>query len=79
MEMCVDGTWGTLCDDHWDNRDAGVICHMLGYHRESEHTDHSWTTASDSVLGHYNLIISFPFPACTKILSSMTQLIIVFT
>ena len=36
VELCLDGSWGTLCDQHWDGRDASVICHMLGYHRQSE-------------------------------------------
>ena len=36
VELCLDGQWGTLCDQAWDGRDAGVICHMLGFHRQSE-------------------------------------------
>lgn len=42
VEVCVEGVWSTLCDDNWDNRDAGVICSMLGYHRESEYNYLHW-------------------------------------
>lgn len=33
VEVCMNNAWGTFCPDNWDNDDAAVVCHQLGFSR----------------------------------------------
>ena len=31
VEVCMNSTWGTICNDFWGNEDASVVCKQLGF------------------------------------------------
>ena len=31
VEICYQNSWGTICDNHWDTREAMVVCRQLNF------------------------------------------------
>lgn len=39
IEVCLNGVWGTVCDNYWSTNDAKVACKSLGLSDKCEYQE----------------------------------------
>ncbi|CAI8037191.1 Phosphatidylinositol phosphatase PTPRQ [Geodia barretti] len=59
VEVCINETWGTVCDESWSRNDAKVVCAQLG------HLTSGARSYSDALFGQGNGSILLNNVACT--------------
>ena len=53
VEVCINGTWGTICDHHWTQQEASVVCSHLGY------SPYGIKYRSDTILQFFKFVFRF--------------------
>ena len=66
VEVFYNGSWGTVCDDYWDLKDANVVCRQLGFEGAVKDVKYA-------LFGRGNGIIWVENAQCTGHESSITE------
>lgn len=69
MELSIAGEWRSLCNAHWDNEDAHVLCRMLDF-RAGEAFQQTYNETLEGPVWDINFMCEGSEVSLTRCLSS---------